>query len=117
MDEIGYNGWKNHATWMVNLHVANDEGTYLWIQELAETAWRDNYGDVDSYRLALASAIREYVGGEDGIDVFGIDAILAGGNLLLSDMVSSVMSDVDWLEIAENWIDDPADVFGLPDGA
>ena len=34
---MSYNGWKNHATWNVALHIGNDEGPYRMAKEL------DNY--------------------------------------------------------------------------
>lgn len=106
-----YQGWTNHATWMVNLHLVNDAGTYDWINELAENAWQDNDGELSSYRMALATAIEAYVNGDDGIDVFGI-AEVQENNTFLSDVITSFMADVDWLEIAKSWIDDPLAEFG-----
>ena len=31
---MSYQGWANHATWVVHLHLANDEGLYLGAKEV-----------------------------------------------------------------------------------
>ena len=33
---MGYNGWRNYETWLVNLWLSNDRGTYEYMVEIAE---------------------------------------------------------------------------------
>jgi hypothetical protein len=118
MDDARYQGWSNHATWQANLHLSNDHGVYCLITEQAEQAWRDSADWQDSYfdsrvkfyRYNLADMIKATV--EEWFDEESDSSFTS---LLMSDIFSSWLSDVDWSEIAEGWVDDPADEFGTDD--
>ena len=83
-----YNGWANYETWLVNLWIDNDPGTYGRAVEMA----RESEGD----KYALADQIEEWVEewAREGVEG------LAG------DLVGAALSEVRWAEIAEHWIED-----------
>ena len=92
--EKTYNGWSNYETWLVNLHIDNSEYTNEQKMEMAKQALIDTEGDKAEAERQLAEAIKEMVENEmlpEYID-----------NLLLSDLLSSALQEVDFREIAEN---------------
>ena len=112
-----YNGWTNRATWLVNLHLSNDHGLYLHTREVVAEGWAhgiDTFGTVAAdwptvdlepegfARRGAADALRALV--DDLADVTGSDA----SALLVSDLIGTALADVDWLEIADGWLDDLA---------
>jgi len=81
-----YNGWKNYETWVVQLHLSNDQCTYNEINSLVELA----NGDPKT----LARSIKRWVG-HRSVCVLPI---------LVSDLENSNWDDIDWVEIAKAWI-------------
>jgi hypothetical protein len=77
----GYNGWKNWETWATNLHF--------------EETFDDEAGHMDGG--LTAERAKEVV--EDWIEAV---ATYPGGSYL-SDIIGSVLGDVDWHEIAEHY--------------
>lgn len=84
---MSYNGWKNYETWNVNLWLDND-GSDQVIREMARD-YRDNTN-------GLARAIQEMI--EENMPELGAS--------MFSDLLSAALSEVDWYEIAEHYIDD-----------
>lgn len=83
-----YSGYTNYETWLVSLWIDNDQGLYNDVQELA----REN---VDS-EYDLANAIKDF------IEEFNP---LAENADMFSDLLQSALQNVNWQEIAENWIE------------
>lgn len=83
-----YNGYTNYETWAVSLWIDNNQGLYNDVQELA----REN---VDS-EYDLANAIKDF------IEEFNP---LAENADMFSDLMQSALQNVNWQEIAENWIE------------
>ena len=85
-----YNGWKNKATWIVNLYMNNDEGNYTWINEMISTHLK-KYGDI---------YFPIYFERQGGVDV---------SRTMTEDLLSLVLSEVDWFELAKkhtvDWIE------------
>ena len=101
----GYNGWKNYETWAVALWIDNDEGTYHYRREMTEEArigaprasqvvegvWTAE----QAARFNLADALKEWV----------TDALMPELEAsLASDLLGAALSEVDWDEIAENYL-------------
>lgn len=79
---MSYNGWKNHATWLVS----------LWLDE-------DGFDEsmVPDSRYDAAQTIKEWV-----------DDLIADQNPpagLAADLIASALSDVDWYELADKYIE------------
>jgi len=81
---MGYNGWKNRATWLVNLHFDDyfDASRYDSIEQLAE-----------DIRRTLEDMTENAIG-ENGF---------------LQDMVATSLSEIDYYELAEVWYEDLED--------
>jgi len=91
MTNTAYNGWANYNTWLVNLWLSNDEYT--------------------ESGLRLAVRYGGYDGARDYVDELLDDSGIAGGTMWY-DLIQSCLSDVDWREIAEHYIDDDDDEAG-----
>jgi hypothetical protein len=105
--EKSYNGWANYETWAVALWIDNEEESYVSRQALARQAWRDAEGThlnrlgtgidftrSEQARISFAGTIEQWV---DGMRP-ELEASL------WSDLLSAAFSEVDWLEIADNWL-------------
>jgi hypothetical protein len=101
----GYNGWENYETWAVALWIDNEQGTYdercRMVEEARENASEDTNVDSGIWtveqaaRYRLADTLKEWVTDELMPDL---------GASLAADLLGSALSEVDWNEIAENFL-------------
>ena len=84
---MGYNGWSNYDTWLINLWLSNDAGWYSSVMEMAESA-------EDAGQLAYML--------EDLLSEAASEAV--GDNGLFCDIVSASLRVADFREIAESWL-------------
>lgn len=101
-NETKYNGWNNYETWCVALWLRNDEGSYRYWQDVTQECWDDAEADKTSTRkenaaIALADRLKDEI--EEG-------SPLADEASLYSDFLRSAISEIDWHEIAENWLEE-----------
>lgn len=90
--ETTYQGWKNHATWMVALHLSNTESMHDAAQGIVAT-YPDDYD--------AAKMLHEYV--EDSL-LYEIPSPSRNNwAVLLTDVVFSVIEDVDFREIVQSY--------------
>ena len=84
-----YQGWANHATWVVHLHLANDEGLYFGAKgAIARLPTKDFAADeLEAFVLDLF----------DDIDL----KISNPATLMRSDLIQSALNEVDWDSIVE----------------
>ncbi len=80
------NGWTNHATWLVNLWL----GEYNY--DPSELSGLDRYD--------ATQALKEFV---DNILTDYEDAKMSG---LAADLINSALSNVNWYELADHYLDD-----------
>ena len=85
-----YEGWRTYETWLVKLWLDNEPYTYFEMQELAR------FHEDDAY--TLSEAIRDAVQ-----DQMAENLPHAG---LVSDLAFSALSEVDWMEIAESYLEE-----------
>lgn len=85
-DKQQYEGWANYETWCVNLWLTNDEGLYNDVRELVRRSKGTN---------SAAEAIKAYV------EEFNP---LADQATVFSDLMNAALSEVDWVEIAEDFL-------------
>lgn len=100
MSDKTYNGWTNYETWNLALWLDNDQGSYEHWRERAEEVYRDTDGDDrrDDAYTALAKELEADIK-ESQPTVTGFRA----------DMLNAALSEIDYREIAEHYIDDVAD--------
>lgn len=108
-DERGYNGWKNYETWSVGLVIDNDQRTYsdrrFVVADAIGHARQSEYWTADQARLyAVEDAIKDWIerAAEVTMQVNEDEPM----SFLWSQLVSAALSEVDWRELAEHWIED-----------
>jgi len=115
----GYNGWANYETWSVALVVDNDEGTYNERRELVARLAEEARADVpdwstveDHVRYRVADGLKDWV--EEAMPDLTEPTPgyfePAGGPLsyLWSQLLSAALSEVEWSELADAWIEEGA---------
>ena len=103
MTHKDYNGWTNYETWNVKLWMDNDESTYRYWKEQTDELWkhaRESQAWPGSTReesaaAQLADALKSEHE-ENRPEVSGMYA----------DLLGAALSEVNWLEIAENLLAD-----------
>jgi hypothetical protein len=100
MNKKEYNGWYNYETWLCNLWY--DDA----FSEDARQVWDDSDGDdtfskKENATLALEDVIKSIVEetASEGIPESGFAA----------DLINAALSEINYYEIAEHYIDDIAD--------
>lgn len=119
----GYQGWKNYETWLFALWFSNDQYTHEEITrvvtEIKETVIEPDPQDYDDIS-DLAEALDEYESGKEEIPGDAADAlkewvedhlyeILDAAKLdgtIFSDLLRNALSEVDWLEWANNLLEE-----------
>lgn len=101
MNEKTYNGWTNYETWCTNLWLDNEEYTHSYCREVA----RDNceLHFVDNTEDEKLQAVRET---EDTIKDFVESELIPQLQGLAADLLGAALSEVNWSEIAEHYVND-----------
>jgi hypothetical protein len=81
---MSYNGWTNYETWLVNLWLTNDQGSYNAVLGVVQDAAPDQ----------APEALKDWV------ETVVLGDILEEGHGLAHDLLTSALSEVDWFEIA-----------------
>jgi len=105
-----YNGWQNYETWATSRWLNNDEATCNHCRGLARAATqdapnceqaRDQIWTADeAKKFLLADRLREYV---EEMNPLTDEATL------FTDLLNAAISEINWHEIAETFLDDEAD--------
>lgn len=116
-----YNGWTNYETWNVALWIGNEQGSYeYWEKEQAEECYRDAVeADEDGDRQAWTDDATERLAARLETEFTDNQPELSG---CYADILNAAMSEVNWHEIAENYIGEldhdeiEKDILPQPDG-
>jgi hypothetical protein len=100
MEKTGYNGWTNYETWNLALWIDNEEGSQEYWRDRAREAYKDADKDADDRAGDAALTIADALKDETEQNAPEI------GNGFYSDILSAAISEVNWYEIAKNWIDE-----------
>jgi len=106
---MSYNGWKNYETWAVALWIDNEQSTYSYwrerAQELREAApdREEKYWTEDDYvKFNLADELKEQLN-DDADDL--LESVGQSASLY-SDLLIGALSEVDWSEVAEHYMEE-----------
>lgn len=91
MSDSTYNGWKNYETWNVKLWLDNEQGTYNDVTEHAREVV-----EAEGERYEFADWLKQYV--EEMRPEMPAS--------MFSDLLGAALSEVDWSEIAEAYMND-----------
>lgn len=95
-----YNGWTNYETWVVNLWMDNEKGQQdYWIEEVQAAIKQE---DAVS---ALSDRIKDEH--EEACQQMLEQANFQSGPF--ADLLNGALSEVNWREIAQFWIDNHRD--------
>ena len=94
MNNQKYNGWHNYETWVTALWIDNDYGSYQYRCELVEQV-REEHEDKEKQENCLASNLKDWIESQNP---------LAENADLFTDLLNSALSEIDWQEIAENFL-------------
>jgi hypothetical protein len=93
-----YNGWKNYETWAVSLWIDNEESTYLRARAIAQEARADpQIIDGRTAPGVVADCLKEWIEN---------DSPLNNTATLYADLLNAALSEVDWYEIAEHYLNE-----------
>ena len=92
-DTKTYNGWTNYETWCVHLWLSNDEGTYRYWREEAGRHLKEDREDA---RYSLARQLKSELE----------EASPLAEASLFSDLLNAALSEVDWHEVADAFLED-----------
>lgn len=98
----GYNGWRNYETWAVALWIDNEQGSYSYSREMVSDA-------VESHALDPNTEPGETVSVSDIADRLKDWIEESAPEMeasLYSDLLNAALSEVDWYEIAENYLEE-----------
>lgn len=94
MNDKEYNGWNNYETWLTALWIDNDYSSYQYRCELLEQV-KAEHQDKHKRENCLASNLRDWIESQNPI---------TESSSLFTDLINSALSEVDWQEIAENFL-------------
>jgi hypothetical protein len=101
MNTQKYNGWSNYETWLCNMWFDNFDFTDM--MDMFDNC-EDNCDVLD----VIVNYIKEYV--EEFVECSLSPASQHG---FIHDMLNAVISEIDWRDIAEHYVDDVVDELEL----
>jgi hypothetical protein len=101
----GYNGWTNYETWNVALWWDNDQGSYNERCERVQEAYEatDEDATPGERREEAARTVADWL--KEATNEMAPDL----GASLYADLLGAALSEVNWDEIANNWLEEVAE--------
>lgn len=107
MSDKTYNGWTNYETWVVNLWMDNDEGSYDYWQEVVQEIHR-NLEDPTNGCTKMDEAVYLLADRLKDDHEQAKDEILQNLKLtssLWADLLGGALAETNWREIAEHLLE------------
>lgn len=94
-----YNGYTNYETWLMSLHIDNDQYTKQKTQEIANEIMKNDEVEQQDKKYEIADQIKEEM---EGLIWTELDQ--SETHALIKDLTNAAWQNVDWKDIAENKI-------------
>ena len=98
-DEEGYNGWTNYETWCVALWIGNEPESYGYALEITRSVIESADPDDKDYVIVndVCNALKGWI---EDMNPLNDTATL------FTDLLNAALSEVNWYEIAGNYIEE-----------
>ena len=93
MNKVEYNGWTNYETWLLNLHMTNEQGGTDFVMEFL-----DERTELKPHFIYLARFLQGTYE-----DLVPYDQ---ASNLFWRALINSALSEVNWMEIARHRVEE-----------
>jgi hypothetical protein len=100
MNDKTYNGWTNYETWVINLWMSNEEGSYRYWHDVTADVMREH--DEDDHEIAHGNALRALA---DQLKTYHEEAMPEVQGVW-SDLLTAALGEVNWYEIARTMVAD-----------
>lgn len=108
-----YNGWTNYETWLVNVHLDNDEGSYHDREALVAEAYDEakeahEDGTCHHVRFGMSSTLAECAAYrlskslQESVESNAPE----GESGLYADLMTAALGSVNWRELADHYVSD-----------
>lgn len=94
MKDKKYNGWNNYETWVSALWIDNEYSSYQYRCELVKQVIEE-HEDKEKQESCLALSLKDWIESQNP---------LTDSASLFTDLLNSALSEIDWQEIAENFL-------------
>lgn len=99
-----YNGWTNYETWNVALWLDNEQSSERYWRCAAQDAWDESPADDAVVRGTWTREEAAKYNLADKLKNEITDSVPDLGASMWSDLLGAALSEVNWDEIAENWL-------------
>jgi hypothetical protein len=94
-----YNGWTNYETWLCN----------MWFDNFDFTDMMDMFDNCEA-QCDVLDIIEDYI--KEHVEEY-VEYSLPHGDGFMHDMLNAAISEIDWRDIAEHYVDDVVDELEL----
>jgi hypothetical protein len=105
---MSHQGYKNYETFSVAAKIDNDQGMYYRRNEIMDDVLAQHDGDTANAASDAVDALKSYV--ED--ELLNVDEM---GNSLAVDLIRGALSEVDWYELAADWLGEAKERYASTD--
>jgi len=104
MDRTEHNGWTNYETWLTNLWIGNEQGSHTYWREAATEEWeRAEERTICTMTFSRRVVARKELADRLKREVYEENPELPSEGIV-ADMLGAAFSEVNWYEIAEQWL-------------